>query len=864
MGTPLRVLIVEAQQNDAGAIVSELRRGGYDPTWRLAQTKEAMTLAIEEEDWDVITSDYDMPFFSAAGALDVLKESGKEIPFIVVSGMINMGQAVPLVKAGAYDFVGKIDLVRLAPAIGRALKNAASDLESKKAGKALRANEERYRGLVETSHDLIWSVDTEAKLTFVNRKASEAIFGYGPEKMLGRAFSEFQNNPLDKETQKIFQDVIEGKEHLDYETIFETKNGEEVYVNFKAVPLRDGDGKILGATGTGRNVTEAKRAEEALRRARDELEIRVEERTRDLTQEIAERKRAEEQLRLAAKVIEATNEAVLIADKDFRISAINPAFTEITGFSSKEMIGKLPSLEAVNDENDPLYAQMWRAIEGHDHWEGEFWNKRKNGEDYAVRASISSITDENGKVQQYAALISDITKRKQDEERIRYQANYDALTGLPNRSLFLDNLNQAVDRMNRTNKQLALMFIDLDRFKLVNDTLGHDAGDELLRQAADRMNKCVRKVDLVARLGGDEFTIILQDIDRHEGVVLVAEKIIEALSELFIIDEQEAGIGASIGITLAPIDAEDASTLLRNADLAMYEAKKAGRNTYKFFTPDMNDHAVRRVSLENDLRHAINRGELVVYYQPIADLESGKVIGAESLVRWQHPNRGLISPDEFIPLAEETGLIVPLGEHVLRTACTQAVEWQNMGQPQLGVSVNLSSRQLKNGLSKELVQAILTESTLKPNRLTFEITETQIMEDAAEALIWLNSIKEMGVRLSVDDFGTGYSSLSYLKRFPVDTLKIDRSFIRDMTVDPEDASLVAAISAMAKSLKLKVIAEGVETKEQLDYLRSLGCDLIQGYFFSRPLPAEDFVKFLQKGDEVWRLRLFSRREETGT
>ena len=804
-----------------------------------------------------------MPFFTADEALKVLKESGKDIPFIVVSGMISMGRANPLVKAGAYDFVGKLEISRLNPAIERALKKAAGDKERRVAAEALRENEERYRGLVETSNDLIWSADADGNWSFVNRKAVIGIFGYEPEDLIGRPVTELAEKARVKDGTDAFAAIRDGRESVDYDTVYLKKDGSAVYMNFKAMPIRDDEGNIVGITGTARDMTARIQAEEELRKARDELEVRVEERTKDLTQEIAERKKAEGELRLAAQVIQATSEAVLIADAEFRITAINPAFTTITGYTEDDIVGKIPHLDDSIGGADPLYAQMWRAIEEHEHWDGEFWNKRKNGEDYAVRASISTIADEDGSVLQYAALISDITERKLAEEQIRYQANYDELTGLPNRSLFLDHLDESLNRRERTEKDMALMFIDLDRFKWVNDTLGHDAGDDMLCQVAERMKECIRRVDTVARLGGDEFVVILQDISKAEDTVNIAEKVIEQLSRPFMLGRKEASVGASIGITVAPTDGKDSTTLLRNADLAMYAAKKAGRSIYKFFTSEMNDQALSRANMETELRRALAENELVVYYQPIADLESGRVNYAEALVRWNHPQRGLVLPDEFISLAEETGLIVALGEWVLHSACAQAEAWQDAGQQHgFSVSVNLSSRQLKQGLTTEKVAEILSGTGLPAHRLTFEITETQIMEDAEHAITWLNAIKDMGVRLSIDDFGTGYSSLSYLKRFPIDTLKIDRSFIRDMTSDPDDASLVEAITAMARSLKLKVIAEGVETKEQLDQLRSLGCDLIQGYFFSKPLTAEEFGNLLSKGDEVWRLRLARQRLQT--
>ncbi|MFQ5618759.1 MAG: putative bifunctional diguanylate cyclase/phosphodiesterase, partial [Rhodospirillales bacterium] len=441
----------------------------------------------------------------------------------------------------------------------------------------------------------------------------------------------------------------------------------------------------------------------------------------------------------------------------------------------------------------------------------------------------------------------DVTKQKQVEEQIRRQANYDSLTGLPNRMLFLDRMKQAIVSVRRNKGLLALLFIDLDRFKVVNDTLGHVVGDRLLQEAAKRLQASVREVDTVARLGGDEFTIVLQDIAKAEDAAMVANKVIDSLGKPFLLDGHEAFIGASIGITIFPADGDDATTLLRNADVAMYRAKDAGRNEYRFFTNAMDAQALNRMSLENDLRYALERKQLFVHYQPIVEFQSERVINAEALLRWRHPTRGLVAPDTFIPLAEETGLIKSLGEWVLRTACAQARAWRDMDLPVFGMSVNLSSGQLKRGFTKDTVATVLEETGLSPDLLTFEITESLIMEDAEEAITYLHAIREMGVGLSIDDFGTGYSSLSYLKRLPVNSVKIDRSFVHDVTVDPEDASLADAIIALAHNLGLKVIAEGVETKEQLDFLRTRGCDLYQGYYFAKPMTAKEFQKRMRTG-----------------
>jgi diguanylate cyclase (GGDEF)-like protein len=443
------------------------------------------------------------------------------------------------------------------------------------------------------------------------------------------------------------------------------------------------------------------------------------------------------------------------------------------------------------------------------------------------------------------AVFSDITKRKQDEAKIWRQANYDALTELPNRNLFKDRLDQAMHAAHREGWQLALLFIDLDRFKAVNDTLGHAAGDLLLQQVAKRLLTCVREMDTVARLGGDEFTVLLSDIDNRAEIEGIADKIVAALAAPFDLDEREAFVSGSIGITLYPHDASDMETLLRCADSAMYSAKAAGRNTYRYYTGEMNEATQRRLQLESDLRRAVDRNELALHYQPILH-QDGAIAGAEALLRWQHPALGFVSPDEFIPLAEETGTIIEIEQWVMRRACIDTQSWQSLTDSDFFISVNISSMQCKSDVCRQTLHEILAESCLPAHQLKLEITERVMMENTDYVIGLLNEVKAMGIRLAVDDFGTGYSSLSYLKQFPVDVLKIDRAFISGLPDDSDDVVLVQAIIAMAHSLNLQVVAEGVETAAQLEFLQRHGCDLIQGFYYSRPLPIHAFRSYLEQ------------------
>jgi diguanylate cyclase (GGDEF)-like protein/PAS domain S-box-containing protein len=483
-----------------------------------------------------------------------------------------------------------------------------------------------------------------------------------------------------------------------------------------------------------------------------------------------------------------------------------------------------------------------------------------------VHDQAEVMTDASGEGVTLAGTTQDISERKQAEEQIRFLAYYDGLSKLPNRMLFMEKLSLALESARRQNHTHAILFLDLDRFKRINDTLGHSVGDRLLQGVAERLRKCLRSsdtvarggepqsaADTVARLGGDEFIVSITDLNRGEDAAKVARRILDSLSEPFRLDEHEVVITASIGISVFPADGADVESLLKNADAAMYHAKDSGRNAFQFYSGSMNAAAFQRLALENSLRKALERGELMLYYQPQIDIDTGRIVGAEALIRWRHPDLGLVSPGDFIPLAEETGLILPIGEWVLRTACAQAKAWQEAGYPPLQISVNLSGRQFRQQHIVQTVEQAVRATGFDPRRLEVEITESILMHSAEETVQTLRQLKAMGLRVSVDDFGTGYSSLNYLTRFPIDTLKIDQSFVRDIATDPGDAAITAAIIAMARGLKLDVVAEGVETQDQLTYLRQRGCRLMQGYLFSRPVPAEEFVKQLDdqlKGPKV--------------
>ncbi len=580
----------------------------------------------------------------------------------------------------------------------------------------------------------------------------------------------------------------------------------------------------------------------------DSLEDKVHERTNDLAllnkelqEEIIERQKVEQDLRLASKYLEITQEALVITDADSIVQEVNDAFVTMAGFERDEIIGQKPSILKSGRHAKEFYQEMWKCLQEQGHWQGEIWDRRKNGEIYPKWLSISAVTDEAGTVQNYVGLSTDITTIKETEKKLEYLAHYDPLTGLPNRLLFLERLQHDLAIAAREERKMGLILLDLDGFKAVNDNLGHPVGDELLIVVAQRLKECIRESDTVARLGGDEFVVILTGIHRENMLALLAQKILNNLKKPYQLDNHEVVISASIGVTLVPDDGVDPTVLLKNADTAMYHAKENGKSSVEFFTRAMTENAAARFQTATLLRVALEKKEMLVYYQPKVSLTTGDMCGMEALVRWQRDGR-IIPPDDFIPVAEESGCIAEIGKWVLQEACQQTRQWQD-ALPGLSVSVNLSARQFASADLAEMVAAILEQTGLEPGLLDLEITESVIMDDVEATIQCLWQLKEQGIVLSMDDFGTGYSSLSYLKRFPLDVLKVDRSFVTDITEDANDLAVVEAIVALGHQLKKIVIAEGVETVEQLALLQRMGCHQMQGYLVSPPLPANEFYEF---------------------
>lgn len=565
--------------------------------------------------------------------------------------------------------------------------------------------------------------------------------------------------------------------------------------------------------------------------------------------DISEQKHSEQALMLAATVYMALGEAVMVIDADNKIVTVNPAFTQLTGYTEKEAIGQAVSLLKLGQQDQVFYQEIWGALESSGRWQGEIWDERSNGEPYLEWLVIRTLYDDNGEINRRVVMFSDITEKKLAEEIIIKQANFDPLTALPNRRLFLDRLQQAIHNSNRTHRKFALMFLDIDHFKDVNDTLGHDIGDHLLKDVAQRLSSCIGESDTLARLGGDEFTLIIEcdaeGLDAMNNVSRVALSIQNQMLAPFQLGNESCHVSFSIGITVCPDDSNDLDDLQRKADQAMYSAKRQGRNRFCFFTPAMQEAAEMRLRISNDLRSALAEHQLWVAYQPIVDLSTGSIQKAEALIRWNHPTRGLISPAEFIPVAEDTGLIIEIGEWVFHQAVSQVLKWRQHCHPAFQISVNKSPMQFHNNheCHREWFE-YLQQQGLPGQSIVVEITEGLLLDESPVVAEKLLAFRADGIQVSLDDFGTGYSSMSYLKRFDLDYLKIDQTFVRHLTTDVTNIVLCEAMIVMAHKLGMKVIAEGIETEEQRALLVQAGCDYGQGYLFSKPVSADEFDALL--------------------
>jgi len=692
MSQPLNVLIIEDSASDAALMLRHLAKAGFDVSHERVESADALREALGRRIWDVLLCDFTLPGFGAPGALGILKATGRDIPFIVVSGSIGDETAIELMRTGAQDYLMKDNLARLAPAI--------------------------ERELLEASHRLA-------------------------------------------------------------------------------------------------------------------------------------RRTAEEHLRLSARVFESADEGITLTDANLNIVAVNPAFEEITGYQQSEVIGKNPRILQSGRHDKTFYRDMWASLLACGHWSGEIWNRRKNGEAYPGWLTISTVRNEQGDATHYVGLFSDRSSILAARERVDFLSHHDSLTGLPNRALLRDRLQLAIDTAKAEGRQVALLLLNVDRLQRVNDAFGHDHGDLVLKELADRLNTLLAPGDTLSRLGSDEFVMLLTHFADADEIILIGQRLLEAIARPFHIQSVEVTVTASMGIALYPGDGLEPVALLKCADTALSMVKNEGSNGMRFFTAEMNTRALSRMTMENQLRHAIERDELLLHYQPQVALGGGGICGVEALIRWRDPELGLISPADFIPLAEDTGLIHPIGEWVIRMACLQNKAWQDAGLSPVRMAVNISAHQMTSGLLLSIVQSALKESSLDPHYLEIELTESALMKETELTQRQIAGLRAMGVSISLDDFGTGYSSLGYLSRFTLDRLKIDQGFVANITTEPRSAAIAKATIALAQSLGMTVIAEGVETEGQLGYLRKLGCDEIQGYLFSRPIPVDEMALLLNKATNLF-------------
>jgi diguanylate cyclase (GGDEF)-like protein/PAS domain S-box-containing protein len=708
---------------------------------------------------------------------------------------------------------GKSDITRLSEDMS---SNAEAEIHKEW---NVAQSEERYRTILDEMADAYYEVNLAGNFTFVNDSLCRHL-GQSKEELLGASFRDSIARE-DIETVynafgRIYRTGIPERD-ISYKVI--RKDGTTGFAENSGFPLRNQKGEIIGFRGVGRDITQRRQMEEALRQS-------------------------EERYRTIIKEME---EWYFETDLAGNITFFNDIFADVLGYSQKELTGVNFQSFIRKEEADSVYRLFHQVLKtGKPIRNFPYKFIQTDGTVISAEISIFPKRDKESIVCGFRGVGHDITARIQAEKKIQYQATHDALTGLPNRLMFSQLLNQAIKSAHRYKRQFAVLFMDLDRFKIINDTMGHDAGDELLQEIAARLKNTLRAVDITARLGGDEFVILIDEVSDLGHVAIVAHKILNSIIKPLTITGQECRVTASIGISICPKDAEDEQSLMKNADMAMYLAKEEGKNNYQFYSEDIQSKSLERLSIEKNLRFALERNEFSLHYQAKLDFKTDVITGVEALLRWQNQYLGSVTPTQFISVAEETGLIVPIGRWVMRTACQQNVAWQREGLSPVCMAVNLSLRQLTDDNLIDDIRAALNDSGMAPGLLELEITESMVMHNPGRMISILAKIKSMGVRLAIDDFGTGYSSLAQIKHFPIDTLKVDRSFIRNIPQDAEDKAITEAIIAMGKTLSLTVVAEGVETQEQLNFLREHSCDEMQGYHFSKPIAPEQFADLLRK------------------
>ena len=816
----LRILMVEDSPTDAELAVRELKRAGMTCEFMRVETEQDFRSQIQAYHPQLILSDYSLPQFDGMSALHIARELAPEIPFIFVSGTIGEETAIHSLKNGAADYIIKNNLSRLPSAVSSALERAEEKVLHKRMERELENSNRLFRVFMQNLPALAFIKDQQGRYIFANASTVSAL-QLPHDEIIGKQDHMLFPPQLAQDMRDAEQQTLAQGEAVQHMRQFTQAEEVKLWL-LTTFPVQDIDGNFKHIGGIGIDITEQRKAEEALL--------------------------------LRNHAIEASATPILIVDvtqSAMPLIYVNRAFELVTGYTAQEAVGRNCRFLQGHDHDQPELEKIRTAIRERCPGYAILRNYRKDGSLFWNELYVAPVPDPHGGQPRYfVGVQKDITEIRQYQEALERQANYDALTGLANRNLLKERMQQAISEARRHNWTFSVAFIDIDNFKRVNDSMGHGAGDELIRLLGQRLQSCLRDGDTVARLGGDEFVLLLTSQSLDESIHTVVQRIRNTIINPFIISGKQLTITCSIGLANFPHDGRHADTLLSNADSAMYQAKASGSNNFRFYAKEMNAELGQRLSLENDLWHALENQQLVLHYQPQVCMRNSQIIGMEALIRWQHPKLGMIPPLQFIPLSEDDGLIVPIGIWVMETAAQQNRQLQLAGYPPIRVAVNLSVRQLEQKDLVHCIEKTLEHSGLDPQCLELEITESMLMHNIEESIMTLNRISELGVQLSLDDFGTGYSSLSYLKRLPINRLKIDKSFINDITTTNNDAIIARSIIAMAHSLEIQVIAEGVESADQYAFLLEHGCDEVQGYLLSRPRPFAEIENLLREGGRL--------------
>lgn len=811
----IKILMVEDTPTDAELALRELKRGGIQHQSRRVETEKELRHELIDFKPDVVLSDFSMPHFDGLSALKVVRQEMPDTPFIFVSGRIGEELAIESLKLGASDYVIKTNLSRLPSAVARAMEHVEQRDARRRIESELLESNLMFRTFMENLPGAAFIKDKDGRYLYGNHGLDKA-FGVEKGFSIGKLDTELIPFQVAHKLREMETRVLDANTALQEIEVMSMPTGVTYWLSTK-FPL-------LGENNNSRHIG-------------------------GIAIEVTERMKVEQDLLLRTRAIEACVNPIVIVDTaapGMPLIYVNGAFETITGYTSEEAIGRNCRFLQGTDTDQPELGKLRAAIREQRPASVLLRNYHKDGSMFLNElyiAPVSETVDGSG-AGHFVGVLYDVTQIKRYQEDLEHQANYDTLTGLANRNLLNERTQQALIQARRHDQFLSLVFIDLDNFKLVNDSMGHGAGDELIANVGSRLQTCIRDGDTVARIGGDEFVLLLTNQNPGDSNLTVMQRIQRELVKPMLIRGQELVVTCSMGIARFPDDGEDSESLLANADAAMYRAKSNGRNNFQFYTKEMNATTGARLSLESDLWHAMANDELFLVYQPQIDFHTDSVIGMEALIRWQHPKRGLISPMEFIPMAECNGLIIPIGIWVLETACKHNLQLQKEGLPPIRVAVNLSARQIGERDFVQSVKDVINATGLDPSCLELEVTESMVMHNVEEVVVILNSLNEMGIQISLDDFGTGFSSLAYLKRFPIDRLKIDQSFIFNCDSDAGDAIIAQTIIALAHGLKIKVIAEGIEKPEHFSFLKENGCDEGQGYFISRPLAFKDLRELL--------------------